>query len=238
MNWPWAAAAQAYSVWSSWIATLPPDATSTATWSTSGTSASQRLRTQVRSLSGPAAAQALAASLERAVGATASWSTSTSAAPECDETGAGSGAPSKNASLFAAGALPIAAGEAIRVAMEARIGHPAIPQGDVAQVISHAFGGAVASVAPDATAFPHRNATLLSQFLSGSTDARALANAAWVEDLRDSLQPLYAGGAYLNYPDERLADWRSAYWGANLARLSKVKSTYDPDRVFRGRQFV
>ncbi len=242
MTWPWSASAQAFSVWSSWIASLPSDVTSSATWTTSGTSATQRFRTQVRTLAGPAAAEALASSLEKAVGATSTRSTSTSAAPDCNESGTGSGLPSRNTSLFGAGPIALTAGQAIKEAFEARLAEPALFQGDSGQVISHAFGGAVSAVAPDATAFAHRNAAFLSQILAGwSANAaapRVEANIAWVDALRDALQPAYGGAAYLNYPDERIADWRNAYWGGNHVRLAKVKSAYDPDRVIRGKQFL
>jgi len=242
MTWPWSASAQAFAVWSSWIASLPPDATSSATWTTSGTSASQRLRTQVRSLAGAPAAEALATSLEKAVGAASTRLSSTTIAPDCNASGTGSGLPSRNTSLFGAGPIPLAAGQAIKDAFEARLAEPTLFQGDTAQVISHAFGGAVSAIAPVATAFAHRNAAFLSQILAGwsinAVAPRVDANIAWVDALRDALQPAYGGSAYLNYPDERIADWRNAYWGGNRVRLAKVKAAYDPDRVIRGKQFV
>ena len=241
MTWPWAASAQAFAAWSAWIATLPSNATSTTTWSTV-TGGSPRLRTQVRSLESLAAAQSLAQSLEYAVGSTSTRTNSSTAVPSCTEDGLGTGTPSKNVSLFATGSIPLSAAEMIKAAFDARVGHPQIAQSDLGQIISHAFGGRVAAVMPSDTAFPHRNATLLSQILSGwsvdATESRALANIAWVTELRDALQSSYGGGAYLNYPDERLTQWKSAYWGENVSRLQRAKNTYDPDRVFRGRQFV
>jgi FAD/FMN-containing dehydrogenase len=241
MTWPWAASAQAFAAWSAWIATLPSNATSTTTWSTV-TGGSPRLRTQVRSVESLAAAQSLAQSLEYAVGSTSTRTNSSTAVPSCTEDGLGTGTPSKNVSLFATGSIPLSAAQMIKAAFDARVGHPQIAQSDLGQIISHAFGGQVAAVMPSDTAFPHRNATLLSQILSGwsadATESRALASIAWVTELRDALQSSYGGGAYLNYPDERLTQWKSAYWGENVSRLQRAKNTYDPDRVFRGRQFI
>jgi hypothetical protein len=200
------------------------------------------LRTQVRSLESLAAAQSLAQSLEYAVGSTSTRTNASTAVPSCTEDGLDTGTPSKNVSLFATGSIPLAASEMIKAAFDARIGHPQIAQSDLGQIISHAFGGQVAAIAPSDTAFPHRNATFLSQILSGwpadATESRAQANIAWVTELRDALQSAYGGGAYLNYPDENLTQWKSAYWGANVSRLQRAKSAYDPDRVFRGRQYV
>ena len=48
----------------------------------------------------------------------------------------------------------------------------------------------------------------------------------------------YASGAYINYIDADLPDWQSAYYGANLARLSRIKTQYDPDNVFGGPQSI
>ena len=41
-----------------------------------------------------------------------------------------------------------------------------------------------------------------------------------------------------NYVDPSLTDWQQAYYGANYQRLTQVKASYDPDRLFRFPQAI
>jgi hypothetical protein len=42
----------------------------------------------------------------------------------------------------------------------------------------------------------------------------------------------FCTGAYQNFADPSLRDWRASYYGANLARLAGIKHTVDPARLF------
>ncbi|MFJ9952895.1 FAD-binding oxidoreductase [Kitasatospora sp. NPDC091207] len=96
-----------------------------------------------------------------------------------------------------------------------------------------ALGGAVNRVPADATAFRHRNSTLLAQYYAGwPADSPAEPRLRWVADAHATLAPYANGHAYQNYRDPRLADWRTAYYGEHLPRLERVKAAYDPDRAF------
>jgi FAD/FMN-containing dehydrogenase len=109
-------------------------------------------------------------------------------------------------------------------------------------VIVDSLGGAVARIAPDATAFPHRRALATVQLLASwsATAPAAVADAsrAWLRGYRDTLRAAIGRGGYVGYIDPDLADWQSAYYGANYARLQQVKKTYDPENVFTFAQSV
>jgi FAD/FMN-containing dehydrogenase len=96
-----------------------------------------------------------------------------------------------------------------------------------------AYGGAIADVDEDATAFSHRR-----------TRFEYVAAAAWSDPGEDGprmgaarraaakLDP-FAAGAYVNtLSDEGASGVRRAYSEAKRARLTAVKDAYDPDNVF------
>lgn len=101
-----------------------------------------------------------------------------------------------------------------------------------------ALGGAVAAVDPEATAFAHRRALLDLQYQAyWEHAADEQASVAWVGAIRDAMAP-YTSGAYVNYIDAGQPDWAQAYYGANLARLARVKVRYDPDNLFSAPQAI
>jgi FAD/FMN-containing dehydrogenase len=99
-------------------------------------------------------------------------------------------------------------------------------------------GGAIAAVDPAATAFVHRDALFDMQYQAYWWDpADEQTDVAWVRDLRTAMEPSTSGD-YVNYIDVDISDWATAYYGANLPRLKRVKATYDPDDVFNGPQSI
>jgi FAD/FMN-containing dehydrogenase len=101
-----------------------------------------------------------------------------------------------------------------------------------AALILDAYGGAIGEVAPDATAFAHRHARFSVQVLSYAPIAIAKPRVAHA---RKAIAP-FGHGAYPNYADPDLASPLQAYYGANLARLRRVKAKYDPADRFRPAQ--
>jgi FAD/FMN-containing dehydrogenase len=103
-----------------------------------------------------------------------------------------------------------------------------------------AYGGAISRIAADATAFAHRGSALFSiQYATYWTDpADTPRRLAVLRKFYAAMRPHVSGGAYVNYCDADLDDWPTAYWGPNLARLKRIKATFDPDNVFQHRQSV
>ncbi|MET0727074.1 MAG: FAD-binding oxidoreductase [Acidimicrobiales bacterium] len=98
------------------------------------------------------------------------------------------------------------------------------------------FGGAVARVNEESTAFPYRDAAhdinIVGSWLPEQT-ADADRHVAWVRSLFGALEP-YSRGVYVNFTsddaDERV---RVAYTEQQWARLTALKSKYDPTNFFR-----
>jgi FAD/FMN-containing dehydrogenase len=106
-------------------------------------------------------------------------------------------------------------------------------------VIMDSYGGAIARVDRDATAFVHREPHHSMQYLAywgGATHQRP--SLTWLRAFHDSMHPYVTGGAYVNYADPDLQHWQRAYYGSNYPRLVQVKKRYDPDRLFRFPQAI
>lgn len=105
-----------------------------------------------------------------------------------------------------------------------------------------ALGGAINRVAPDATAFVHRQDLFSVQYTTsfsvGDTAQSIAASQNWLNQTWQAMRPYASGAAYQNYIDPLLANWPTAYYGANLPRLQQVKATYDPGDFFHFAQSI
>ena len=105
-------------------------------------------------------------------------------------------------------------------------------------IILDSYGGRINEIAPDATAFVHRDALYSCQFgayWSGDGQSTALS---WISSFYRAMSPYVSQYAYQNYIDPDLAGWKDAYYGANYGRLVDVKKRVDPDDLFRFRQSI
>ena len=124
-------------------------------------------------------------------------------------------------------------------AINTRQASPILGEGGIGM---DSYGGAINRVASNATAFVHRNALFSSQFSASwnASDAASVvaANRAWLNNTWQAMRPYATGTSYQNYVDPDLADWQHAYYGANLARLQRVKAAYDPKNFFHFAQSI
>jgi FAD/FMN-containing dehydrogenase len=133
---------------------------------------------------------------------------------------------------------------AIQTMLDATAAWPGGVGGDEGGVQIEAFGSACAvnQVAPDATAFVHRNSqthiTYLNFWGPQNPPAVALANVAWVDKLYTAMRPYVSGFSYQNYIDPGLGSWARAYYGDNYARLQKIKAQVDPDDLLAFQQGI
>ncbi|MEI9991503.1 MAG: FAD-binding oxidoreductase [Rhizomicrobium sp.] len=117
-------------------------------------------------------------------------------------------------------------------------GIAALPANEVI-AICDAYGGALARVGADATAFAYRAGTqfCIQYYTSWQNPGAGARRLADLRGLHAAMRP-WSGGAYVNYCDLDLADWQQAYWRQNLPRLKAVKAKADPDNVFHHAQSV
>jgi FAD/FMN-containing dehydrogenase len=102
------------------------------------------------------------------------------------------------------------------------------------------WGGAVAEVADDATAFGQRDGRFLFNAISMWEDAAATdANVAWPRNFFDAMEPYKTAGVYVNFLSEEGPERvKEAYGAEKFARLQALKDEYDPTNLFRYNQNI
>jgi hypothetical protein len=97
-------------------------------------------------------------------------------------------------------------------------------------------GGRINEPDAKATAFVHRTSAWIMDvgltWSAGDPPEAVAASRAWQDRLYAAVRPFSTGGAYQNFADPSLTDWRRAYYGENLARLQDIKKRIDPGRLF------
>ena len=117
-----------------------------------------------------------------------------------------------------------------------------LPDAALAALLAHApsvaaglqaYGGAIADVPDDATAFSHRSTAF--EYVGAALWSDPSEDDVRMSTARRSAAALapYASGAYVNaLADDGVAEVRRAYPPAKLARLTALKDAEDPDNVF------
>jgi FAD/FMN-containing dehydrogenase len=104
-------------------------------------------------------------------------------------------------------------------------------------------GGAINDVAPNATAYGHRNALFYHQAyavnLLGKIGDKTRDFLTGVNKVITDALPDHDEGAYAGYVDPALGEnSASLYWGGNVERLENIKAAIDPDDVFSNPQSI
>ncbi len=103
----------------------------------------------------------------------------------------------------------------------------------------YSINGAVHDVAPDTTAFGHREAKYAVVIAGMWPDpAQNENNIKWVRDYYKALAPYSEEGGYINFASGDDMNRVQSNFGRNYDRLRKAKTKYDPDNVFRHNQNI
>jgi FAD/FMN-containing dehydrogenase len=109
--------------------------------------------------------------------------------------------------------------------------------GGVGAIAFDAFGGALNRPSSSSTAFVHRDSLFGAQYSTSWNQGGSASGVSrqhdWIRSFYASMRPWASGQCYQNYVDPDLKNWRQAYYGANYARLARIKKTYDPHQVFK-----
>jgi len=107
------------------------------------------------------------------------------------------------------------------------------------EIFFASLGGAVNRVAPDATAYSHRDANFVMN-VHGRWDDAAEDDkcVSWAREFFRATEKFASGGAYINFMTADETDRVSAAFGASHDRLQKVKKKYDANNLFRMNQNV
>ncbi|KAF9912277.1 hypothetical protein EC991_000169 [Linnemannia zychae] len=137
------------------------------------------------------------------------------------------------------------------IALLAKWGSKTPAGGTASYIIVDLWGGAVQDTSADATSFVHRNAHTVFEFVSewdenpdakpGKPDCAACLkwmNDMYAEFLTDFKANYGPVRAYQNYIDKAIPNWQDAYYGSAITRLKQIKSSVDPDNVFRFPQSI
>ncbi|UKY49279.1 FAD-binding oxidoreductase [Streptomyces inhibens] len=117
-----------------------------------------------------------------------------------------------------------------------------------ARLMFISFGGRINAVAPNATAYPHRDSIMLAHLVSMWTEAsQDEQHLSWVRGFYHDLFAATGGvpaindrtdGSYINYPDLDLIDnpakvpWHELYFKDNYPRLQRVRARWNPLGIF------
>jgi FAD/FMN-containing dehydrogenase len=101
------------------------------------------------------------------------------------------------------------------------------------------LGGQINRVAPDATAYCHRDAEfVINVHGRWETEAEDNAGIKWSRDFYRDAEQYATGGVYVNFMTAEETERIGAAYGSNWDRLAEIKRRYDPENLFRMNQNI
>jgi hypothetical protein len=101
------------------------------------------------------------------------------------------------------------------------------------------LGGAVNRIAPDATAYAHRDANFVlnvhGRWEESGDDDKCIG---WAREFFRETLPYATGGVYINFMTEDETDRINSAYGTGYDRLMKAKKKYDPENLFHLNQNI
>ena len=114
----------------------------------------------------------------------------------------------------------------------------AIPT-SLSQMHLYPISGAASRVAPEDTPWAYRNAKYAGVYLGVDPDSENASKITkWCKSYYEALHPYSAGGAYSNFMMDEGQDRVKASYRHNYDRLVKIKTSYDPENLFRVNQNI
>jgi hypothetical protein len=124
-------------------------------------------------------------------------------------------------------------------AIDTIIEHGNRAESPLSGIIIELFGGAAGRVGPGDTAFAQRqakyNILISAQWTNAAENDKHIG---WARAASDALKPYSSGGYLLNLLGDEKPEAISAAFGGNFARLTELKTKYDPTNFFRVNQNV
>jgi FAD/FMN-containing dehydrogenase len=118
--------------------------------------------------------------------------------------------------------------------LDIAIASAAAAPGPECEVFIAQLGGAMAAVAPDATAYAGRDARYVmnvhGRWQSADDDDRC---RNWARSLYRNAAPFSTGGGYVNFLTEDEGERVAQAYGGNYERLQAIKRRFDPENLFR-----
>ncbi|WP_435348791.1 FAD-binding oxidoreductase [Haloarchaeobius sp. HRN-SO-5] len=109
---------------------------------------------------------------------------------------------------------------------------------DLSEIFFAQLGGEMARVAPDATAYPHRDVEYVMNVHTRWEDPDMDDECVeWAREFFEAMRPHASGGVYVNFVSEAEGEESLAY-GENYDRLAELKAKYDPENLFSLNQNV